>query len=185
MCKPKIEINHVGLSVKDIDKAIEFYTSVMGWELIGGPFTIKNDGGSTGITNTLYGYNGHTWTSFRLAHILADNGVGLELLEFEGGFDPEGLDEFNFKQHGVFHFAITVPDTHAFAEKVKEWGGKEICDYNERPMGDVATSTVYLKDPCGIIFEVHNKNYEFLNRLPKEIMEKLRAMAAAQKAGQK
>jgi len=52
MCKPKIEINHVGVSVKDLDKAIEFYTSVMGWELIGGPLPIKNDGGTTGITNT-------------------------------------------------------------------------------------------------------------------------------------
>ena len=165
MSKPRVEMNHIGVSVKDIDKAIAFYTEVMGWQHIAGPFPIKNDGGTVGITNTLYGRDGHTWTGFRLAHILADNGVGLELLEFEGGYDPEPEKEFEYKKHGIFHFAVTVPDTEEFVKKVKEWGGEEYCDYNRREWKGEDTVTVYVKDPCGLIYEVHDHSYEFLNRM--------------------
>lgn len=165
MATPIAAINHISLSVGDIDKAIEFYKEVMGWWHIAGPFPIKNDGGpSAQFCSTLYAKNGHEWTGFRLAHMVAGNGVGVELLEFEGGYDAE--DEFEYKKHGLFHFAVTVPDVDEFVEKFKEYGGEEYCDYNRRKISDANTTvTVYVKDPFNNVFEVHSHSYEYLNKM--------------------
>ncbi len=163
----KVEFNHLGVSVGDIDKAIEFYTTVLGAKKLMGPFPIKNDGGSTGITNTLYGGHGQTWTGFKLCQVVLANGVGLELMEFEGGYDPDNVTEFEFKKHGIFHFAVTVEDTKAFAEEVVKWGGEIYSDYAPRPWKGEDTLTVYVKDPFGLVYEVHDHSYEFLNTMPE------------------
>ena len=159
----KVEFNHIGISVGDIGKAIEFYTTVLGGKHLAGPWPIKNDGGTTGITNTLYGKNGHTWTGFKMAHVLLANGVGIEIMEFEGGYDPAPDKEFEFKKHGIFHFAVTVPNVEEFVAEIVKWGGEQYCDYNIRDHKGEKTYTVYVKDPFGLIYEVHDHCYEFLN----------------------
>ena len=165
MAVPTASINHVGLSVPNIEKAIQFYQEVMGWYHIAGPFPIKNDGGpSAKFTDTIYGHEGHAWTGFRLAHMTAANGIGIELLEFEGSHDPEL--EFDYKEHGVFHYAITVPDVEEFVERFTSHGGTQYSDYNIRKISDVNTiTTVFVRDPFGIVFEVHSHSYEYMNRM--------------------
>ena len=158
-------INHFGLSVSNIEEAIEFYKETMGWWHEAGPFTIKNDGGpSSQFTNTIYGHDGHTWESFKLAHMVAANGVGVELLEFENGYDPEL--EFDFKRHGIFHFAITVGDIDTFLENFKAHGGKEYSVRRDSKVSDHnTTTTIFVEDPFGNVFEVHSHTYEYLNKM--------------------
>ena len=165
MSTPIAAINHIALSVGDINKAIQFYREVMGWYHIAGPFTIKNDGSPTAqFCSSLYAHEGHEWTEFQLAHMVAANNVGVELLEFEGNYPPK--DEFEYKRHGLFHFAITVPDVDEFMTRLKSYGGSEYCDYNRRKISDVNTVvTVYAKDPFGNIIEVHSHSYEYMNRM--------------------
>ncbi|MDK2865991.1 MAG: hypothetical protein PWP38_306 [Clostridiales bacterium] len=165
MAKPIAAMNHIGLSVGDIDKAIDFYKEVFGWYHIAGPFPIKRDGGpSSQFCDTLYAHEGHEWTGFRIAHMVGSNGVGVELLEFEGGYDPE--DEFEYKRHGLFHFSVTVPDVDEFMARLKENGGEEYCAYSRRKFNEENTVvTVYGKDPFGNIFEVHSHSYEYMNRM--------------------
>ena len=158
-------INHFGLSVSNIDEAIQFYKETMGWWHEAGPFTIQNDGGpSCKFIDTIYAHEGHTWESFKLAHMAAANGVGVELLEFENGFDPQ--IEFEFKRHGVFHFAITVGDIDAFLENFKAHVGKEYSMRSDRKVSDHnTTTTIFVEDPFGNVFEVHSHTYEYLNKM--------------------
>lgn len=165
MALPIAAINHVGLSVSNIDEAIKFYKAAMGWYHIAGPFPLKNDGGpSAKFTDTIYGHEGHSWTGFRLAHMATSNGIGIELLEFEGSHDPDL--EFDYKEHGVFHYAITVPDVREFLENFIACGGTRYSEISDRKISDVNTvTTVFVRDPFGIVFEVHSHSYEYMNRM--------------------
>ncbi|TLS80177.1 glyoxalase, partial [Photobacterium damselae subsp. damselae] len=44
--------SHIGLSVTDLDKAVEFYTQVMGWYIIMEPTTISEDDSPIGVMCT-------------------------------------------------------------------------------------------------------------------------------------
>lgn len=157
-------INHIGLSVSNLEEAIAFYQETMGWRHIGGPLKMVNDGGpACKFTDTVYGHEGHAWESFRLAHMAAANGVGIELQEFENSYDPKM--ELEYKRHGIFHFAITVADVDSFLENFKAHGGKEYSERKDRKISDYnTTTTVFVEDPFGNVFEVHSHSYEYLNK---------------------
>ena len=48
MTYPRV-FSHLGLSVPDLDKAVKFYSEVMGWYIIMPPTTIKRDDSDIGI----------------------------------------------------------------------------------------------------------------------------------------
>lgn len=154
-----IAFNHVGLSVSDIDKAIDFYKKVFGWYHLAGPWPIKRDpekGG--GFTDTVYGTD---WTAFKLAHMSTSNGVGVELLEFEGNYPPQSKMEM--KRQGLFHFGITVPNIKEFVAIVEANGGKRHSDYNEREVNGKLREYVFIEDPFGNIIEIYNYSYEIMS----------------------
>lgn len=153
-----IVFSHLGLSVSDINKAIEFYKEVFGWYHLAGPWPIKRDpekGG--GFTDTVYGPN---WTAFKLAHMSAGNGVGIELLEFEGNYSPKSKIEM--KRLGAFHFGILAPDLKEFVSNVEAHGGKQHSDYNIREVNGQKREIVFVEDPFGNIIEVYNYSYEIM-----------------------
>lgn len=158
-------INHIGIHVGDINKAIEFYKEAMGWWHIAGPFECRNDGTSKwAFTNSIYENEGNTWESFQLAHMTTANGVGIELLQFENAYDPE--KHLEFKRRGIFHFAITVRDIDSFLEKFVALGGKLYSDRSDRPVSDKNTiTTIFVEDPFGNVFEVHSHSYEYMNKM--------------------
>lgn len=154
-------INHIGLHVNDIEKAIEFYKNAMGWTHLAGPWPIKDDGSEKwAFTTSIYGKEGNTWEGFKLAHMLAGNDVGVELLQFENGYAP--AKHLEFKRQGIFHFAITVDDLDAFVENFIAYGGKQYSDkrYDPRNFG-----TVFMEDPFGNVFECHNASYAAMNKM--------------------
>ena len=158
-------INHIGIHVGDINKAIEFYKEAMGWWHIAGPFECRNDGTSKwAFTNSIYENEGKTWESFQLDHMATANGVGIELLQFENAYDPE--KHLEFKRRGIFHFAITVRDIDSFLEKFVALGGKLYSDRSDRPVSDKNTiTTIFVEDPFGNVFEVHSHSYEYMNKM--------------------
>ena len=153
-----IVFNHVGLSVSNIDEAIKFYKEVFGWYHLAGPWPIKRDtekGG--GFTDTVYGTD---WTAFRLAHMSAGNGIGVELLEFEGNYPPERKMEM--KRLGLFHFGVLVTDLREFVKKIEANGGKQHSDYNIREVNGQKREIVFVEDPFGNVIEVYNYSYEVM-----------------------
>lgn len=152
-----IVFNHVGLSVSDIDKAIAFYKEVFGWHHLAGPWPIKRESPRTDFTDTVYGTD---WTGFKLAHMSAGNGVGVELLEFEGNYPPNSKMEM--KRQGLFHFGVTVPDLKAFVATIEANGGKQHSDFNVREVNGKQREIVFVEDPFGNIIEAYNYSYEIM-----------------------
>lgn len=155
-----ITFSHIGISVPNIEKAIEFYKEVFGWYHLAGPWgPMKRDGGATSkFCDTVYGED---WTSFKLAHMSTGDRVGIELLEFEGSYPAE---EWEFKKHGVFHFGVTIPDYEAFIEKLKTKGGKQRSLVNKRDVNGQTYVAVYVEDPFGNIFEIYSHSYEVMSK---------------------
>lgn len=153
-----IMFNHVGLSVSNIEKAIEFYKEVFGWNHLAGPWPIKRESPKTDFTDSIYGTD---WTFFKLAHMSAGNGIGVELLEFEGNYPPKS--KLEKKRLGIFHFGVTVPDLKEFVATVEANGGKRHSDFSAREVNGKTREIVFVEDPFGNIIEVYNYSYEIMS----------------------
>ena len=72
--------SHLGLSVPDVDKAVKFYTEVMGWYVIMEPTTIEEDDSAIGeMCSDVFGPG---WGSFGIAHMSTGDRVGVEIFQF-------------------------------------------------------------------------------------------------------
>ena len=102
--------SHIGITVTDLDKAVEFYTKVMGWYLIMPATTITEDDSAIGVMcNDVFGPG---WGSFRIAHLSTGDKIGIELFEFPNSEQRE--NNFEFWKTGVFHFSVQDPDVEGW-----------------------------------------------------------------------
>ena len=91
--------SHLGLSVPDLDKAVAFYTEVMGWYLIMAPTDIEEDDSAIGeMCTDVFGAG---WGSFRIAHLSTGDRIGVELFQFPNQQAPD--NNFEYWKTGVFH----------------------------------------------------------------------------------
>ena len=148
--------SHIGLSVPDLDKAVEFYSSVLGFYVIMPPTEIVEDDSAVGIMcSDVFGPG---WKRLRIAHMSTADRVGIELFEFAGNQAPE--DNLAYRQHGTFHFAIQDPDVEGLLEKIVAAGGKQRMPVREYFPGEKPYRMVYVEDPFGIVFELYSHGYE-------------------------
>ena len=155
MAYPKA-FSHIGLSVPDLDKAVEFYREVMGWYVIMPPTTITKDDSDIGIMcNDVFGEN---WTSFRIAHMSTSDKIGVEIFEFPNNIPVES--EFKYWRTGLFHFAVQDPNLEELADKIVQHGGKMRMPVRYYYKGEKPYRMVYVEDPFGIIFELYSHSYE-------------------------
>jgi catechol 2,3-dioxygenase-like lactoylglutathione lyase family enzyme len=156
-----LAFNHVGMTVPDIDRAIDWYGSVMGFRL---------------IFRRLIEYQPHIpevreifgpqFTRAHQAHLLSANGVGLELFQF---LDPPVVpppDNFHYWQTGVFHLCITDPDLDALVARIVGGGGRRrtriFTFLPGRPY-----RLVYCEDPFGNVIEAFSHSYaETFSNMP-------------------
>jgi lactoylglutathione lyase family protein len=116
-----VTFSHIGVSVTDLDKAVEFYTQVFGLYLIMGPTTIAQDDSAIGqMCDDVFGEG---WGSFRIAHLSTGDGIGIEIFEFRDAQRP--ANNFEYWKSGTFHFCVQDPDLEGLLEKVKRHGGKQ------------------------------------------------------------
>lgn len=148
-----VSFNHLGISVADIDKAIDFYKEVFGWKLLFGPMPVKRTPPMTDFTDTIYGDD---WGSFSLASMAAENGIEVEFLEFEGNYP--GKCSLEYRRLGVFHFGIATTDAKALLAKIEENGGKQYSDFSTRQLADGKRDIVFIEDPFGNVIEIFGVN---------------------------
>ncbi|MGP6089179.1 lactoylglutathione lyase family protein [Antarctobacter jejuensis] len=148
--------SHIGLSVSDLDAAVTFYSEVFGFYVLMPPSEVTEDDSAIGQMCT--DVFGHGWTRLRIAHLSTADGTGIELFEFNGNEPPE--DNFKFRRHGTFHFAIQDPDVEALLKKIVDAGGKQRMPVREYFPGEKPYRMVYVEDPFGIIFELYSHSYE-------------------------
>ncbi len=148
--------SHIGLSVTDLEQAVEFYTKVFGWYIIMPPTEIVADDSAIGIMcNDVFGKG---WEHFKIAHLSTGDGIGVEIFEFKNAEKRE--NNFEFWKNGTFHFAIKDPNIEELVAAVVANGGKQRMPIREYYPDEKPFKMVYCEDPFGNIFELYTHSYE-------------------------
>lgn len=149
--------SHIGLSVPDIKKAVEFYSEVMGWYIIMPPSIVKKEKDSA-IGQMCIDVFGDDWETFEIAHLSTSDGIGVELFSFPNkDMKPSEFNPFNT---GLFHFCVQDPNIEELIEKIVSYGGKQRMPIREYYPKDKPYKMCYVEDPFGIVFEIYTHSYE-------------------------
>ena len=148
--------SHIGISVPNVEKAVEFYGEVMGWYLIMKPSEITEESVSA-IGQMCIDVFGTGWGSFKIAHMSTGDRIGVEMFEFPNN-EPPG--EFEYWKTSTFHFCVQDPDIEGLVKKIVENGGKQRMPIREYYPGEKPYRMCYVEDPFGLIFEVYSHSYE-------------------------
>ncbi len=149
--------SHIGITVPDIEKAVKFYSNVMGWYVIMEPSKVKKEN-ETAIGQMCIDVFGDDWEEFEIAHLATSDGIGIELFSF-----PQGVKEapeFNPFNTGLFHFSVQDPDIEGLIDKIVAFGGKQRMPIRAYYPEDKPYRMCYVEDPFGIVFEIYTHSYE-------------------------
>ncbi len=139
-------IAHIGIAVADLDRAISWYTEVLGLEPLGRATAVRANEGHAGIVAADVLGDG----SFRQAHLTSANGVALELFEFA---------EPRQKWTGIFHVCLVPPSLERTAARIAATGGRRTSRiWHIFP--DEPFRTCYCEDPFGNTIELYTHSHE-------------------------
>lgn len=154
---PAVTFSHIGVTVPDLERGVEFYTKALGLYLIMPPTEIRQDDSAIGVMcDDVFGQG---WGSFRIAHLSTGDGIGIELFEF-----PKTVAEarpFEYWRQGLFHFCLQDEDLEGRLAKVIEHGGRQrMKQVRHYYPGEKPYRMIYIEDPFGNIFELYSHSYE-------------------------
>jgi catechol 2,3-dioxygenase-like lactoylglutathione lyase family enzyme len=149
--------NHVGVSVPDIDAAIDWYERLFGFVLIAKPVVVENDGSHFG--NLVADICGEEFVAEKIAHMVTGDGTGFELFEFLGPVPERRENTMEYWKNGFFHIAITAHDVEAKVEEIVENGGLKRSKVWELFPGE-GIYVCYCEDPYGNVIEIVSHRYE-------------------------
>jgi len=154
---PKI-INHIALSVTDLNSAIKWYKEVFGFSVINGPVEIVVDDSPLGIAAK--DIHGSKLKKMRVVWLSSGNLVGFEIFEY---IDPKAErrtnDNFEYWKSGFFHICITDPNIEELCKRISESGGRQ-CSKIWEITPNNGYKIVFIEDPFGNIIEIYTHGYE-------------------------
>lgn len=153
-----MKMNHVGIMVGDMDKAVEFYTEVLGLKIVMNKSKIEEERESA-IGRMCIAVFGEGFEGFNIAHLLTSDGIGFELFEMKNGEERHNVD---FNRLGLFHFCLETDNFKSVMAKTEQYGGKVRMDIMRYHPEDESRpyQMVYLEDPFGNLFELYSHTYE-------------------------
>ncbi len=157
--RPASCLNHVGVSVPDIDAAIAWYRKVFGFTLIAEPAEVGLDGSHFG--NLAGNIRGGRFGGMKIAHMVTGDGIGFELFEFLEPTPERRADTMEYWKNGFFHIAITDTDVDAKVAEIVAAGGLQRSDiWVLFPDDEEDIKVCYCEDPFGNVIEVISQRYE-------------------------
>jgi catechol 2,3-dioxygenase-like lactoylglutathione lyase family enzyme len=146
---------HLGISVPDGEKAVDFYGKIMGWCLIFKP-TAGTEEAETPIGKMRTDAVGTGWGSFSRTHMSTGNKMGIEIFAFGKHDQPA---DFAYWKTSPFHFCVQDPEVEGLAGRIAAHGGRQrmpirAYDPEEKPYG-MAT----VEDPSRPLVESHAHSY--------------------------
>ena len=131
-------VHHVGTTVADLDRAVEFYCDVFDLE-IAAEFESSGENFARGV--------GVANATGRFAHLDGD-GTRVELVEY----DPEGGEAAaeGVNDRGAKHLAFGVDDVEAFYEGLPD----DVETVSEPQTSSTGTTILFVRDPEGNFVEV-------------------------------
>jgi catechol 2,3-dioxygenase-like lactoylglutathione lyase family enzyme len=135
---------HVGVAVADLDVALDFYSSALGWTVWRGPVTVEAGAQERDVL-------GRGVRRFRQAHVAPGAGRPLlELFEFVAPRRPLPGDRWS---PGPFHLCVVDPRADARVAAIERAGGRRLSDLWPHRPGS-GTALCYCAAPDGHLIEV-------------------------------
>lgn len=153
-----MKMNHIGIMVGDMDKAVEFYTQALGLKIVMNNTQVIEERESA-IGRMCIAVFGEGFKGFNIAHLVTTDGIGVELFEMK---EREERHEVDFSRLGIFHFCLQTDDFEGAIKRIEQYGGKarmDIMRYHPEDDNKLA-KMVYLEDPFGNLFELYSHSYE-------------------------
>jgi catechol 2,3-dioxygenase-like lactoylglutathione lyase family enzyme len=150
-------INHIAISVPDLEKGIQWYEEVMGFAVVRGPAELTSN--DIQIGKVLKNIFGTRFNRLRIVWMSSVNNIGIELFQF---MEPEQLIEnkqVEYWHGGVIHIAITEKNIESLLEKVNKNGGKQISSIWELDPKK-HHKLAFCTDPFGNIIEIYSHSFE-------------------------
>jgi catechol 2,3-dioxygenase-like lactoylglutathione lyase family enzyme len=151
------DVNHIGITVGNIDEAIQFYCSVLDMELLAGPLHCDTTTAGADRRADVFGAR---WGAMKLAHLSAANGTGIELFEFLAPVVQTAAEHFPYWMTGPHHVAFTVGDFNATLQRILDNGGAQRTSVYDVHGGALIC---YCEDPWGNIVEIVSTSYRALS----------------------
>ena len=148
-------LNHVGLSVPDLDAALAWYQEVLGFRPLTPPTEMRAD--DPGLGPALEAMLGKGVKAFRMAHLTMGNGVGLQVFEFLEPRAERYADGEAPWRGGFTHICVTASDIEGLARKIEEHGGESSAVFRSIPGKPYAAA--YCTDPWGNVLEINSHGY--------------------------
>lgn len=156
------DVLHFSFTVSDIEASIDWYTRVLGLELI------HRQRQENAYTQVLVGIPGAVLEAAQLAIPGVPPARSTHMLELVEYRTPPGreLGRIEPNSVGAPHLALIVTDIHARYERMRELG----VEFRNPPVEITAGANVggfgcYFHDPDGITLELHQPSNERLRRL--------------------
>ncbi|WJG28349.1 VOC family protein [Vibrio furnissii] len=152
-----MKMNHVGIMVGDMNKAVEFYTKALGLSIVMDNTQVTEER-ETAIGRMCIAVFGEGFKGFNIAHLLTNDGIGFELFEMK---ERQERHQVDFSRIGIFHFCLQTDNFEGTIQRVEAFGGKvrmDIMRYHPEDDNKQA-KMVYLEDPFGNLFELYSHTY--------------------------
>lgn len=150
-------LNHIAISVFDLDQAIKWYKEVLGFTIVGGPVEFLLDDSQTGIA--LKDIHGPNLKRMRMIWMSSGNQIGFEIIEY---LEPKAVrrqENFEYWKSGITHICITDPNIEDLCRKISETGGKQRSQVWEI-VPSKGYKIAFCEDPFGNIIEIYSNGYE-------------------------
>ncbi|URK86290.1 VOC family protein (plasmid) [Rhizobium sp. RCAM05350] len=154
-----LAFNHIGVGVSDLESAVSWYTSVLGFRLISGPVDTRSDGIEGRQAHNVLGARSR---HMRQAHLTSGNGIGLELFQLIDPPHERRPDEIEYWRSGIFHFCVTGEDVPELVARIKDAGGEQLSEIWPERNGETGYFMCYCRDPFGCVIEVYSHSYELV-----------------------
>jgi catechol 2,3-dioxygenase-like lactoylglutathione lyase family enzyme len=150
-------INHIAVSVPNLEKAMKWYTEILGFAVIKQPVKILVDDSLIGIA--LKDIHGPKLMKMRMAWLSSANQEGLEIFEYVEAKAERRTDNFEYWKSGFIHICVTDPDIEGLCKKIPESGGSQRSKILE-VVPDKGIRIAFCEDPFGNIIEIYDRSYE-------------------------
>ena len=138
-------VDHVGLTVTDLDAAVAWYCAVFGLEVLQGPDVI---GGDEERVRDIFG---PSVADFRIAYLGSGEGPRLQLFEFTDPAVERSAETFAYWRVGISHVGLGCSDVAATVARLEAHGGRRRSAIHGASPGPFYC---YCEDPDGNVIEL-------------------------------
>ncbi|MFT6047542.1 MAG: catechol 2,3-dioxygenase-like lactoylglutathione lyase family enzyme [Arenicella sp.] len=152
-------INHIGLSVKNLDETLAFYKEATDFKLVRRAKVSNNEG-----ADALYAHDG---VAYEIAVLKAPN-ILFELIEFKHN-EHASRQRTPVTESGMTHTCFQSPSTDSGWDKFIKAGASPL-SRGAQPidLGGYGVTYGYAYDPEGNMMELEQLDLEILNRVQKD-----------------